>query len=793
MKPSNRDRRLKFEVRRRSKLQGFLLLLATSSAISPVVFSYEHNDNHNTLTELDFNDSSTTSGSTVDPIVPLTSPSIASNFNAAQEDSDIRVAIEKFESSHTPLDGENSTISSQPNQEATILTTDKPVVRSHNNGNGKRKLIRSRYRLRSTSGSNSPAALARNDASQQANSLTNAGSGSGAEQQLTSNYSQPFDGLTVVQPLKPSLTGGPEYRLFHNHQQQQQILGRALVSSGVAPITSSNGHQSQQASNSDPTAPYATAYLSTSSQRSPFTLSAGGESSTGQSDAGVQLAADEQPMQPMARSAPTGVYGNNIVIDSTGDASGERDNHPKYGAAVYLPPLHQGYQKQQQQHHHQQIAATGRMLPQPMARMRSSSLPPSVSASEMNLPYYLASPSSSSSGGGGHNGASRVDSDYFGPTSGGGNGMQQPTDYPGQHEHDNYFTGTGSPLMRNFSDHLGYASAPFVSSSTSPLFNNYPYSMDSDSFGGTGGGGGSSGHYGHSSPSFHSFLGGGGDVNGGMTSVAVPRSRWSWPWTDVSSYGSGSGHMPSATFKKHYHHHYMPAHHKGHDGGSGGSGGGDHHHHHEEHDHMMSKWEHGITIGEIACIAVAVVLGIIILGSPFFLLFLMLFNGGNLFGATQMGLLAPAATPAGTATVAGRRRRKRSIREAEAAIRKIARVAKGGVSGGLTKEQLEEIEKLRAQLTSGDLVGMGNYLFEKLSPFVSADKLMQSFVRIMEVKDDVEKLVGKLNLEDNSGKASGSSSKNNIHAQTTSSPSSSSTSSSIKWAQHIEMKRRKRR
>lgn len=215
------------------------------------------------------------------------------------------------------------------------------------------------------------------------------------------------------------------------------------------------------------------------------------------------------------------------------------------------------------------------------------------------------------------------------------------------------------------------------------------------------------------------------------SSSFMGRSRWSWPWTDVSGFGSGgfgsvlsSNPMTSATFKKHYHHH-MPAHHKEHD----------HHHHHEEHhDDHLSKWEHGISIGEIACIAIAVVLGVIILGSPFFLLFLMLFNGGNLFGGTQMGLLAPAAAPGGGGGATGRRRRKRSVDN-------------GGnkLAPGLSKEELE------ARLKDLDLHGVGEYLFERLSPFMDADKLMRSFEKIMAVKDDVESLVSKLGFNDVKG------------------------------------------
>lgn len=215
------------------------------------------------------------------------------------------------------------------------------------------------------------------------------------------------------------------------------------------------------------------------------------------------------------------------------------------------------------------------------------------------------------------------------------------------------------------------------------------------------------------------------------------RSRWSWPWTDVSQIGYNSHHhhannnpITAATFKKHYHHHHhVPkehhSHHKEHE----------HHDHHEEHDHM-SKWEHGISIGEIACIAVAVVLGIIILGSPFFLLFLMLFNGGNLFGTTQMGLLAPAGAAAAPAAAAGRRRRKRSIHDSNhnSLSSKLAQ------SAGLSKEELDKLKEM-------DLNGIGEYLFDRLSPYLNPDKLMRSFGRMMDVKDDIDKIIEKLGAQ----------------------------------------------
>lgn len=298
-------------------------------------------------------------------------------------------------------------------------------------------------------------------------------------------------------------------------------------------------------------------------------------------------------------------------------------------------------------------------------------------------PYFTASPSISYS-------------DYYG--SGNGDHLSSSSDYAADHYVPRSMLGN-SNSNNNYSDHqMNYESSPSFSASM-------PFPL------------------GPADIVSHSY---------GPSNSLIGRNRWSWPWTDVSSFGSGFGNvlasnpMTSATFKKHYHHHHMPTHHKEHD----------HHHHHEEHDHL-SKWEHGITIGEIACIAIAMILGVIILGSPFFLLFLMLFNGGNLFGGTQMGLLAPAVASGGGAGggsgggASGRRRRKRS-----------ADNISNKVGAGLSKKELE------ARLKELDLHRVGEYLFEHLSPFMDADKLMRSFEKIMDVKDDIESLVTKIGLGD---------------------------------------------
>lgn len=243
-------------------------------------------------------------------------------------------------------------------------------------------------------------------------------------------------------------------------------------------------------------------------------------------------------------------------------------------------------------------------------------------------------------------------------------------------------------------------------------------------------------------------------------------NRWSWPWFDVGSMTSSrvepssstepyssnsngnhngnpiSSYNPfgAATFKKHHYfvheeqdHHDHHGHHNDHSKHK--LHNKKQHHPSEQHDFDHSheleshgKWEHGISLGEIACVAVAVVLGIIILGSPFFLLFLMLFNGGSLFGGTtQMGLLAPATQAGAAATPAAaagkrRRRKKRSINLKDS-------------------NEAASKSKLPAQFGMEHIFGQ---VFEQLSPLISADKLMESFTRLELVRDDIERIVRKL-------------------------------------------------
>lgn len=403
-----------------------------------------------------------------------------------------------------------------------------------------------------------------------------------------------------------------------------------------------------------------------------------------------------------AAVAAAGESGSNgLVLD-------EPTSYNQESLLDYTPP-----QAHFQQQSYNLPTASGRMFAQPSATGRAHSMGnPATAASSQTadgLPYFLASPSMNSL-------------DYYGNV----NGDHQPSSSA---DHDHFIPRS---MMSNFSsDSFNFDGPP-------PSY--YPTSSSPHH----------SGHQHHHLPSLSDYVAHYGLPGSG----ALARNRWSWPWTDASSLGLHSyGPMTAATFKKHYHH--MPAQHKEHD---------HHHHHHEEHDHQMSKWEHGISIGEIACIAIAVVLGVIILGSPFFLLFLMLFNGGNLFGGTQMGLLAPAAAGGAPAAAAGRRRRRRrSVMSSSSA----------------NQDQRSELsqEELAARAKELDLHGIGEYLFERLSPFMEPEKLMQSFERMMNVKDDIERIVADLTKvqrpDDHSSKSGGQSKQAN--------------------QQHVEMRRRRRK
>lgn len=228
------------------------------------------------------------------------------------------------------------------------------------------------------------------------------------------------------------------------------------------------------------------------------------------------------------------------------------------------------------------------------------------------------------------------------------------------------------------------------------------------------------------------------------------RSRWSWPWSDTS----GGALTTSGTFKKHFFQHHQPAHVK--------EQNYHHHHDNDEHDHLMHKWEHGVSIGEVACVAVAVVLGVIILGSPFFLLFLMLFNGGNLFGSTQMGLLAPASAQAAAAALpaSGRRRRKRSVDGASGG-------GGGGGDDGLGgNDQVKDVPSVDR---------VGEFLLDQLSPLLQGDKLLRTLGHIMNIKADFERIMAKLSQHGQDAKfESGQIKRKSQHA-------------------HVEMRRRRRK
>lgn len=574
-------------------------------------------------------------GITAGLIQPITKLSYAFTTSANQDLS----ALQNYSGTNDSITS-TSTVASQLLQESNILSAIKQFQESNEaflnrsteanvqeqlrrptqNGGGPRKMIRSRYRLRTKS---------------------DAPNLSGFQTAQFSNYSQPLDAQSPT-PLANNLPNNNHHQNYHD----QHSLARALTGGGGGGVS---GVGVASIADSSPHISYAT-YLTSSSQRAPVHQAASESGSSG------------------------------LVLD-------EPTSYNQEGLLDYTPPhhLHQSYNLP---------PASGRMF---SATGRTHSTSATASNGDLNLPYFLASPSMNSL-------------DYYGNVN---TDHQQSSGS----DHDHFVPRS---MMANFSDHLNFEAPPYYSTSSH------------------------SGHF----PDYSNHYGSSG-------SGGVGRSRWSWPWTDASNFGLHSGGpLTAATFKKHYHHH-MPAQHKEHD---------HHHHHHEEHDHQMSKWEHGISIGEIACIAIAVVLGVIILGSPFFLLFLMLFNGGNLFGGTQMGLLAPTTAGGAPAAAAGRRRRKRSV------------MSSTGSSNKVDERELSH-EAPAKEAKELDLHGIGEYLFERLSPFMEQGKLMRSFERIMNVKDDIESIVADLAQ---AKQAKGGSNKSPANGQNVDN-------------QHIEMRRRRRK
>lgn len=81
--------------------------------------------------------------------------------------------------------------------------------------------------------------------------------------------------------------------------------------------------------------------------------------------------------------------------------------------------------------------------------------------------------------------------------------------------------------------------------------------------------------------------------------------------------------------------------------------------------HALSHWTNGFSIGEIICGLVALTIGAVILGAPFFLIYLVLM--GNFSGSGTLSLTNPTSTAGaagGAATTANGRRKRLAVFEA---------------------------------------------------------------------------------------------------------------------------------
>lgn len=133
----------------------------------------------------------------------------------------------------------------------------------------------------------------------------------------------------------------------------------------------------------------------------------------------------------------------------------------------------------------------------------------------------------------------------------------------------------------------------------------------------------------------------------------------------------------------------------------------------------LSHWTGGFTIGEIICTVVAIAIGAIILGAPFFLIYLALM--GNFSGSGTLSLTNPAqgSTAAGGATTTVNGRRKRL------AI-------------------FEQMNSKDDQKHASEFVALADSIMSQLSPFVDIQQVAGTFKRLV---SSIEKY-GKSNNND---------------------------------------------
>lgn len=134
--------------------------------------------------------------------------------------------------------------------------------------------------------------------------------------------------------------------------------------------------------------------------------------------------------------------------------------------------------------------------------------------------------------------------------------------------------------------------------------------------------------------------------------------------------------------------------------------------------HALSHWTGGFGISEILCTVVALAIGAIILGAPFFLIYLVLM--GNFSGSGTISLANPTqtASPGASTTVNANGRRKRSIDDFRQTIIK-----------NLAKDHKNSVHNLLARIN-----------FDQLSPLVDAHLLMDTYKRLVRSIEKFSKL-----------------------------------------------------
>lgn len=144
--------------------------------------------------------------------------------------------------------------------------------------------------------------------------------------------------------------------------------------------------------------------------------------------------------------------------------------------------------------------------------------------------------------------------------------------------------------------------------------------------------------------------------------------------------------------------------------------------------HALSHWTGGFGIAEIVCSLVAVAIGAIILGAPFFLIYLVLM--GNFSGSGQISLANPTGAPTtpAAATVAPAGRRKRSVADMrQTLVNQLAqaRAHTNNIINNTTNNNNNN------RVTFPPLPDLAKFTLDKLSPLVDPLKLAETYGKLV--------------------------------------------------------------